>query len=69
SDRFAEVIETFEPFDGVQFYSGLVPPDEAVTVRVVITDTTPRWEFYLLQSQDSPLAAAPPFEAAAVPER
>ena len=69
SDRFAENLETREPFDGVQFYSGLVPPDEAVAISVVITDTTPRWEFYVLQSQDSPLAAIPPFDGAIVAER
>jgi hypothetical protein len=60
SDRFAESLETREPFDGVQFYDGLVPPGASVAISVVVTDTTPRWEFYLLQSQDSPLAAAPP---------
>jgi hypothetical protein len=58
SDRFAETLETTEPFDGVQFFTGLVAPGESVTVRVVITDTTPRWEFYLLQKRDSPLADA-----------
>ena len=62
ADRFAENLETREPFDGVQFYSGLVPPDGAVAISVVVTDTTPRWQFYLLQSQDSPLAAAPELE-------
>jgi len=56
SDRFAETLETREPFDGVQFHDGLVPPGEAVAVSVVISDTTPRWEFYLLQTQDSPIA-------------
>jgi hypothetical protein len=56
SDRFAEILETTEPFDGVQFFSGLIAPGETVTVSVVITDTTPRWEFYLLQKRDSPLA-------------
>ena len=56
SDRFAESLETREPFDGVQFYDGLVPPGEAVAVSVVISDTTPRWEFFLLQTQDSPIA-------------
>lgn len=74
SDRFAESLETREPFDGVQFYDGLVPPDASVALSVVITDTTPRWEFYLLQSQDSPLAMAPPagaavFSAAAATEK
>jgi hypothetical protein len=60
SDRFAENLETREPFDGVQFFDGLVPPDATVTVSVVVTDTTPRWQFFILQSQDSPIAAAPP---------
>jgi hypothetical protein len=58
SDRFGETLETTEPFDGVQFLNGLVGPGETVTVSVVITDTTPRWEFYLLQKRDSPLADA-----------
>jgi hypothetical protein len=58
SDRFAETLETTEPFDGVQFFNGLVAPGETVTVSVVVTDTTPRWEFYLLQKRDSPLADA-----------
>ena len=60
SDRFVDTLETTEPFDGVQFYGGLVAPGETVTLSVVITDTTPRWEFYLLQKRDSPLAEAAP---------
>ena len=56
SDRFADVIETREPYDGVQFVDGLVAPGQTVAVSVVITDTTPRWEFYLLQKRDTPLA-------------
>jgi hypothetical protein len=59
SDRFAETIETREPFDGVQFVDGLVGPGQTVTVSVVVTDTTPRFEFYLLQKRDSPLAGLP----------
>lgn len=59
SDRFAETIETREPFDGVQFVDGLVEPGETVALSVVITDTTPRFDFYLLQKRDSPLAGAP----------
>ena len=66
SDRFAETLETTEPFDGVQFSGGLVAPGDTMTVSAVITDTTPRWEFYLLQKRDSPLAdAAPPSAALA----
>jgi hypothetical protein len=60
SDRFAETLETAEPYDGVQFFGGLVKAGETVAVSVVITDTTPAWTFYLLQTEDSPLAALPP---------
>ena len=59
SDRFTDHLETREPFDGVQFFGGLVEPGETVALTVVITDTTPRWEFYLLQKRDSPLAGSP----------
>ena len=59
SDRFADSIETREPFDGVQFFDGLIAPGETVALSVVVTDTTPRWEFYLLQKRDSPLAGSP----------
>jgi hypothetical protein len=60
SDRFAEVLETTEPYDGVQFFGGLVAPGETVAVTVVVTDTTPTWEFFLLQTEDSPLATLSP---------
>jgi hypothetical protein len=59
ADRFAEYIETYEPYDGVAFFDGSVEPGETVTLNVVITDTTPRYEFYLLQKRDSPLASMP----------
>jgi hypothetical protein len=59
SDRFAESIETREPFDGVQFVDGLVEPGQTVAMSVAVTDTTPRFEFYLLQKRDSPLAGTP----------
>jgi hypothetical protein len=64
SDRFTETLETTEPFDGVQFFGGVVEPGKTVAISVVITDTTPRWEFYLLQSEDSPLAALPALDVA-----
>ena len=62
SDRFTDTLDTTEPFDGVQFLGAEVGADETVVVNVVITDTTPRWEFYLLQSEDSPLAALAPLK-------
>jgi hypothetical protein len=58
SDRFVEGVETTEPFDGVQFVDGVVEPGETVALSFVVTDTTPRWQFYLLQKRDSPLAGA-----------
>jgi hypothetical protein len=60
SEPFRELLETNEPFDGVQFSDGVVAPGGTTTVSIVITDTTPRWEFFLLQTQDSPLAAREP---------
>jgi hypothetical protein len=58
SDRFVEGVETTEPFDGVQFVDGVVEPGETVALSFIVTDTTPRWQFYLLQKRDSPLAGA-----------
>jgi hypothetical protein len=59
SDGFAANIETREPFDGVQFFDGVIDPGESVALSVVITDTTPRYEFYLLQKRDGPIAGEP----------
>jgi hypothetical protein len=59
ADRFADYVETYEPYDGVAFFGGSVEPGETVVLSVVITDTTPRYEFYLLQKRDSPLASMP----------
>jgi hypothetical protein len=59
SDRFPDHLETREPFDGVQFFGAVVEPGETVTLSVVVTDTTPRWEFYLVQKRDSPIARWP----------
>ena len=56
SDRFAGNDDIAEPYDGLTFYEGLVQPGEQVTFHFVITDTTPRFEFFLLQRRDSPLA-------------
>lgn len=52
SDRFETNYETREPYDGIQFYDGVVEPGETVVLSFVITDTTPRWKFYLMQKRD-----------------
>jgi hypothetical protein len=59
SDGFAQNIETLEPFDGVQFFDGVIGPGETVALSVVVTDTTPRYQFYLLQKRDGPIAGDP----------
>jgi len=59
ADSFADNIETREPYDNVAFFDGNVAPGETVVMTVVVTDTTPRIEFFLLQKRDSPLAALP----------
>lgn len=56
SDGFAGVEDIEEPYDSISFFDGLIAPGEQVTMTVVITDTTPRFEFYLLQRRDSPIA-------------
>ena len=59
ADRFASVHMTDEPLDAVVFSDGLVAPGEMVTVSAMITDYTPRDEFFLLQRRESPIAALP----------
>ena len=53
SDRFETNFETREPYDGIQFSDGIVEPGETVVLSFVITDTTPRWKFYLMQKRDN----------------
>jgi len=66
ADGFADNIETREPYDNVAFIDGDIAPGETVVLSVVVTDTTPQVEFFLLQKRDAPLAAAdrPGFEVA-----
>lgn len=60
SDSFRHTAEIDEPFDSVSFTGGLVPPGGTLVVTVVVTDTTPRPAFYLLQKRQRPFAWAPP---------
>lgn len=56
SDPFTSNRDVDEPYDGVSFFDGMVEPGGQATFRFVITDTTPKYEFYLLQRRDSPLS-------------
>jgi hypothetical protein len=57
STMFGTHLETTEPYDGIQFNDGMVAPGETATFNFVITDTTPRFRFYIMQRRDSPVAA------------
>ncbi|MCX7629141.1 MAG: hypothetical protein N2038_02715 [Geminicoccaceae bacterium] len=63
SDRFDSVQVTDEPLDAVVFSGSVIRPGESVTVRVMVTDFSPTWQFYILQRRDAPLAGhtAPPW--------
>lgn len=57
SDRFPEMRQTDEPLDAVVFSGATILPGETFAVRVVITDFSPTWQFYIIQRRDAPLAA------------
>lgn len=59
SDGFAASRTVDEPADGVTFSNGDIAPGARVSLHFVISDTTPRHEFFLLQSGDHPVAALP----------
>lgn len=59
SDRFVMNEDIGEPYDGLSFYDGLIMPGDQVALSFVVTDTTPKWEFFLMQRRDSPLAMLP----------
>ena len=60
SDRFPQVLEHEEPHDSLYFVGALVAPGERFSMDVVITDPTPRSEFYLRQSMEVPTASTGP---------
>jgi hypothetical protein len=56
ADRYAAVDATDEPLDAIVFSDGMVSPGETVIVSAMVTDYTPRDEFFLLQRRESPIA-------------
>jgi hypothetical protein len=58
SDRFSSAYKTDEPLDAIVFSGAAIHPGETVTIRIVITDYSPTWEFYLLQRRNAPVAEA-----------
>lgn len=62
SDRFTQLSQTDEPLDAVVFAGATIAHGEEVQVRVLVTDYSPNWQFYLLQRRDAPLASTKPYE-------
>lgn len=54
SPNFREYSRDFEPYDRLLFRSGKVDHLESATFRFMITDFTPRWEFFLAQDPRIP---------------
>lgn len=54
SDRFAIFSRDFEPYDKLLFSKGTVDPGRTAGFSFLITDFTPRWEFFLVQDPRIP---------------
>ncbi len=54
SDAFKRFSRDFEPADKLLFQEGTVDVGETAGFSFVITDFTPRWEFYLVQDPRIP---------------
>ncbi len=57
SSGFASAHETTEPYDAMVFSGGAVAPGQTVTFSIVVTETSPLPEFFLLQQQLRQVAA------------
>lgn len=56
SDRYAGYSRDFEPYDRLLFHSGHTDPLETATFAFLISDFTPRWEFFLVQDPAVPFS-------------
>ena len=56
SSRFTRVHEVIDVQDAVVFQDGVLRDGETAVFDVVVTDTTPRREFFLLQRREQPIA-------------
>jgi len=59
ANAFSEVREIQEPLDAISFSGGRVDPGAAVTLSVVITESTPKPVFYLAQKHEPVLSRRP----------
>lgn len=56
SDRYAQYSRDFEPYDRLLFHDGHTDPLETATFEFLISDFTPRWEFFLAQDPAVPFS-------------
>jgi len=54
SESFREYSRAFEPYDRLLFRKGKVDHLDSASFRFMITDFTPRWEFFLVQDPRIP---------------
>lgn len=54
SDGFDEFSRDFEPYDKLLFRKGKVDPGKTASFSFLITDYTPRWEFFIVQDPRIP---------------
>lgn len=54
SNRFKKFDDRFEPYDRLIYFDGFVDPQDSAEFSFMITDFTPRSEFYLLQDPRIP---------------
>lgn len=56
SDRFEKFNRDYEPFDRLVFSEGSVDPRRSVVFDFLITDFTPRWQYFLVQDPTVPFS-------------
>lgn len=56
SDRFAKFNRDYEPFDRLVFSEGSVDPRRSAVFDFLITDFTPRWQYFLVQDPTVPFS-------------
>lgn len=54
SDSFQHFSRDFEPYDRLRFTNGKVDPMDDASFEFLVTDFTPRWQFYIVQDPHVP---------------
>jgi hypothetical protein len=54
SDSFAHFSRDYEPYDRLRFNNGKVDPLDTSSFEFMVTDFTPRWQYYIVQDPHVP---------------